>query len=142
MSCFLKYYYKLRNCQTLAESWVIDTSTNLYGHANLRQVEIGCFVIDQLTGNCYEFLELTSTEPLVVGSVLTTPCHVYNTCAECLAVSANLGCVNQLLCNYDSCATAPETDPTSSDYCDSTISIGLTIDSCPGEINLCTNVNC
>ena len=144
MSCFVRYYYKLKDCSTLGVNWHVDISINLYGFEQLRQVEIGCVIIDQLTSNCYELLEVSSVEPLSLGPpVQSTPCHVYSTCEECIAITPSLGCTNLDSCNYDPCATFTDGTPAiPGGSCYTDIAITMSIEVCPGEIILCENINC
>ena len=143
MICLLRYYYKLKDCSSLNIGWHLDNSISLYGFEQLRQVEIGCVIIDQLTGNCYELLEVSETLPLSLeAAVQSTSCHVYKTCEACLAVIPCLGCTDLDSCNYDPCATFTDANAQYAGSCYTDISITMSIEDCPGEITLCENINC
>ncbi len=127
MSCFLRYYYKLKNCDTSAEFWSISDE--------IRTVEIGCFFINQLTGDCLELLsnDATAPDPMTVFSPVQLSCHApWNTCEQCLSYPAKPGCTAiKTACNYDPCATIDDGS------CEALVNITFKI-LCPGTIELCT----
>ena len=130
MSCFIRYYYKLKNCDTSAEFWSISDE--------LRTIEIGCFFINQLTGDCLELLsnDATAPDPLTVFSPVQPSCvGPWNTCASCLAQPSNPGCTDKNACNYDPCATISD----GSCVVSATITFKIL---CPGTIELCSEPSC
>ena len=130
MGCFKIYYYEIKNCTTDVISWT--------DHDDLRLYDIGCVFIDQLTGNCYELLSVSIVVPGSLVNIQTTPCHVYNTCTECLAVTEKLGCVDKAACNYDPCATRND----GSIVCDTSIAVTMSTNTCIGEPSDCSEPDC
>jgi len=100
MSCFYRYYYKLKECGT---STIIETDS-----FELRKYDIGCIILDQLTSTCYELIEISSTvyHAGVITPIQFNECLVYTDCTECIEkVLSKKGCLVKDSCNYDPCAT-------------------------------------
>jgi len=126
MSCFYKYYYKLQECGT---SNIIETDT-----FELRKYDIGCILLDQLSGRCYELLEVATNHTTPLIPFQTSDCLIYTECEDCLEHYRE-GCTKPNACNYDPCATVDVAGDCS------IVNITFQIN-CTGSIEVCADPDC